>query len=460
VKTPRLFRTTSFRLTALYSALFAASTGLLFGIVYWIATDALDQQARLAVQNELASLAGTAAPQSTSQISAEITQRLQGRNPQGFFYSLRSSSGETLVGDLPGADAFDGWRKFPSPFVQSGDADLPDGSGHLFLALGQRLPDGSLLTVATDMHPVVEAEEAIARSFAWAAGATLLLALVGGIVLSRGFLSRIDEINRTTHAIMHGNLAERIRIGATGDELDRLGGNLNEMLDRIQHLMEGLRQVSSDIAHDLRTPLSRLKQRLETARDEARSADDYAVAIDEALQDADTALATFGALLRIAQIESGTRRAQFADVDLSDLLSNLAMTYTAVAEDLGGSLDATVAEGIHVCGDRELLTQLFVNLIENALRHTPMPARIGLSLGAGADGPLAEVCDNGPGIPETERSNVFKRFYRLESDRGTPGSGLGLALVAAVADLHDVRIALSDNRPGLKVTLHFPCRRR
>ena len=201
---------------------------------------------------------------------------------------------------------------------------------------------------------------------------------------------------------MRGDLANRIRTTGSGDELDQLGRNLNDMLDRLQGLMDGLKQVSNDIAHDLRTPLSRLKQRLEEVRSEANSVQDYKEAVDQAVQDADIALSTFGALLRIAQIESGSRRANFVDLDLSSLLANLAITYSAVAEDMGKTLVSSVDPDIHVRGDRELLTQLFVNLIENALRHTPEGATVSMSLAHREQGPFAEVCDNGPGIPETD----------------------------------------------------------
>jgi signal transduction histidine kinase len=228
------------------------------------------------------------------------------------------------------------------------------------------------------------------------------------------------------------------------------------MLDRIQMLMDGLRQVSNDIAHDLRTPLTRLRQRLELARAKATTVADYQAAVDQALAETDEILDTFGALLRIAQIEAGTRRSAFTEVDLSGVLQTIVETYAAVAEDHQHGLASRIAEGVTVQGDRQLLTQMIANLVENALRHTPTGTRIEIELAEPSSAPVCVIRDNGPGIPEPERQKVFRRFYRLDSSRATPGSGLGLSLVAAVAELHRIAIEVGDNRPGLQVTLRFP----
>jgi signal transduction histidine kinase len=456
VKTPRFIRTSSFRLAALYAGLFAASTAMLFGIVYWTTTDALREQVRLSLQNEMASLEAKLAMEQPGELPTEIEQRLASGKPQPFYYGLQDPSGHAIAGNLANLGMFEGWRELPVDDEEGEKTDATsEHSNPVLFALGRRLPSGEYLTIATDASRIDEAQEAITDSFAWATAATLLLALAGGVVLSQGFLRRVDEINRTTRAIMGGDLADRIRTTGSGDELDQLGRNLNDMLDRLQGLMDGLKQVSNDIAHDLRTPLSRLKQRLEAVRSEANSVQEYKEAVDEAVQDADVALSIFGALLRIAQIESGKRRANFSDLDLSALLANLAITYSAVAEDMGKALVSSIDPDIYVRGDRELLTQLFVNLIENALRHTPDGATVSMCLARRDRGPIAEVGDNGSGVPENERRNVFKRFYRLERSRSTPGAGLGLALVAAVADLHTARIELVDNDPGLKVALQF-----
>ncbi len=443
----RLFRTTSFRLAVLYAALFSASTGLLFAFVYWTASGALYGQARSALESEFASVQAGGRDQAS--LAREVSRRSEIQRGR-ILYLLEESSGRRIAGTLNAMPAFDGWREFSSPEDAGGD----DSEANM-LVLGKVLPGGDFLAVATSTGRIQDAEEAMVNAFSWATGGVLVLALAGGIGLSRRFLRRIDNMNRTTRAIMQGDIARRISTRSTGDELDQLAANLNEMLDRLQHVMEGLRQVSADIAHELRTPLGRLKLRLDTAITEAHSPEEYRNAIHQASLEAGAALSTFSALLRIAQIESGTRRASFADVDLSAVVQNLTGAYGPVADDLGKRLTSRVAPGIHLPGDGELLTQMLVNLIENALRHTPAGTVVNLELIAGNSGPVLTISDNGPGIPEAEREKVFNRFHRLEASRSTPGSGLGLALVAAVAELHSAHIVLSDNCPGLKVTIRF-----
>ena len=262
-------------------------------------------------------------------------------------------------------------------------------------------------------------------------------------------------MNVAARHIMDGHLNERVPSRGKADEFDRLAANLNAMLDRIQQLMQGLHQVSSDIAHDLRTPLSHMRQRLELARLKAASAADYDAAVERAVADIDGILGVFAALLRIAQIEAGARREGFAPIDLSGVFETIIDTYGPVADDSGHRLTGTVAPGQRIRGDRQLLTQMLANLVENTIRHTPPGTGITVSLAPGPDGPVGQVRDTGPGIPEAAQQKVFQRFFRLDASRMTPGSGLGLSLVAAVAQLHEIRLALSDNRPGLAVTLDF-----
>jgi signal transduction histidine kinase len=283
-----------------------------------------------------------------------------------------------------------------------------------------------------------------------------ILALIGGIVMSAGLLRRVEDIRRTAEDIMAGNLSRRIPTRETGDDFDRLSASLNAMLDRIQQLMEGMRQVSNDIAHDLRTPLTRLRQRLEKARAKSGTVEEYQALVDANLEEIDQILRTFAAMLRIAQIESGATRARFAELDLSALLASIVDLYMAYAEDQNKILRGTIEPGVTVTGDRELVTQMVVNLLENALHHTQRATIIDVGLRSRAERAVCTIADNGPGIPADERDKVFRRFYRLDASRATAGSGLGLSLVAAVAALHQVRVHLADNEPGLRVSLEFP----
>jgi signal transduction histidine kinase len=287
-------------------------------------------------------------------------------------------------------------------------------------------------------------------------GVSLLLAVSGGFVLGRGFLRRLEVVNRTSREIMSGRFDARIPVLHRDDELDRLAINLNATFDRVESLMESLAQISSDVAHDLRTPLSRLRQTLELARRTATTVEEFRTGTEAAIKEADDILETFSALLRIAQIESGSRKVGFGRVDLSTLFETILEAYVAVAEDAEHELISRIAPGISIAGDRELLMQLGANLVENAIRHTPTESRIEIDLRHEAGGAVAVFSDHGPGIPEGEYGKVFRRFYRLETSRTTSGSGLGLALVAAVADLHGTHILLGDNRPGLRVTVLFP----
>jgi signal transduction histidine kinase len=269
-----------------------------------------------------------------------------------------------------------------------------------------------------------------------------------------GFLRRIEEINRTTRSIMDGDLAQRVPVSGGGDEMDQLAVNLNAMLDRIQTLMESLKRVSDDIAHDLRTPLSRLRHRLEAAR--GRTGPHGDAVIEQSIAEVDAILETFSALLRISQIESGARRAGFSEISLERIVSDVGEAYAPVAEDRGQRLKTVLASVPPIQGDRELLTQMVANLIENPIRHCPADVEIIIGLALEGGSPVLRVADTGPGIPASECEKVLRRYYRLEASRTTPGSGLGLALVKAVADLHGATVELSDNQPGLRVIVRFP----
>ncbi len=445
----RIARTAAFRLTLAYAALFVVSAGVLFAGVYWIATAALQADMTAVLRTEALQLSEIHARAGLRGLAPEIARRMSFRSRGPIYYLLQAPSREVIVGNLPGMVPQEGvidlQRSLDEPDRPAADLDLT--------GFGLRLRDGSFLVVAQDSARVRDMQRAIIRAFAWAGGLTLLLAIAGGAVLAVNFLRRIDQISRTSRAIMEGDLTARIPARGTNDEIDQLVVNLNTMLDRVQSLMIGLRQVSSDIAHDLRTPLGRLRQHLEEARDGAASTEAYASATEAAIAEADTLLETFSALLRIAQIEAGVRRSAFAPVDLSDVLRGVGEAYVASAEESGHTLRLEIEDGIDITGDRQLLNLLASNLIENALHHTPSGTTIRLVLQRAGAGFAMHVIDNGPGIPADERDKVLDRFYRLDRSRSTPGSGLGLAMVKAIANLHGLSVELGDAGPGLDVAL-------
>jgi signal transduction histidine kinase len=310
--------------------------------------------------------------------------------------------------------------------------------------------------VGRDLQDINETEEGILYAFGVVLLASLILASISGILLSRVFLRRIDTITATCRSIMAGRLGERIPVASRRSEFEHLGLAINAMLDRIQALMDSLRQVSTDIAHDLRTPLTHLRHKLERARNDAESPQDYAVAVDGAVEECDKLLGMFTALLRIAQIEAGARRAEFQPVDLKLLVQNVRDIYAPVMDDSKHVFRVDAGTVPLLRGDAQLLLLLIANLLDNAITHTPTGSEITLFCGVCGERPKFAVTDNGPGIAEADRKNVLRRFYRCEQSRTTAGSGLGLSLVAAVSELHDASLVLDDNKPGLRVEVVFP----
>lgn len=448
----RLIRATPFRLALLYAALFAGSVVCLFAIVYWTLTTFAQSQFQDSILAETQALVRVGEAGGSDRVADLITQRLTRSGSRPFDYLLVDASGRRLAGNLRTTDAKIGWGELENAERQSDGHDEQEGTA---VAYGTKLPQGAMLVVARQAEPFFELRESIMAAFLVGGAVTILLALVGGVVLSGAFVRRIEEVNRAAAHIMRGNLSERIPERGSDDEFDRLVRNLNAMLDRNEKLMAGLRQVSSDIAHDLRTPLARLRQGLEAARGEPQPVEAYEAALAQAISQSDEILAIFQALLRISQIEAGVQREGFAELDLSAIFTKIVEAYTAVAEDGGRTLCANIAPAVTLRGDAELLTQMLANLVENAVRHTPAGTRIEVALAATERGAVGSVADNGPGIPVRAQEKVLQRFYRLEESRTTPGSGLGLALVAAVAELHGIALKLEDNRPGLRVTLDF-----
>jgi signal transduction histidine kinase len=449
---PRLLRTSSFRLTLLYAAVFSTSVLILFGVMLWAGPRGIDRQIDATVANEIAEVTGDAAGGGLPGLERVVRPLAAGAAP-GIYYLLEDAEGRVLAGNLPPMAPVLGIRELHPAHIA--DRRIARAA-RAIRGRGVRTAGGGYLFVGVDSFQTDEMRELITRSFLWVLGATIVLALVGGAVTSLGLLRRVEAISRLSRAIVAGDLSRRIALRGSNDEFDHLSVSLNTMLDRIEALMAGLRQVSADIAHDLRTPLTRLRQRLELARRRATTVEALQQALDGAIGEVDTILETFGALLRIAQIEAGAARETAGPVDLSVLAEGVADAYLPAAEEKGQTLAAAIAPGLAVRGDRELLTQMLANLVENAVRHAPPGAAIRLEATARDGAAELVVADTGPGIPEPLREKVFQRFFRLDQSRTTPGTGLGLSLVAAVAGLHGIALRLEDNRPGLRVVMRFP----
>lgn len=436
-------------MTLAYAGLFVLCVLLILSVTYLATTQISKAKLHGAVDQELVDLQEVFQRSGAEAVVAAVRERERYAEQTGLAYLFQAPGGAALAGRLPAMPAVEGWREIVPP---GADPDEP------FLARGTTLADGSYLVVARDAEDLHDALEIALAGAAWTLAIALPLALVGGFVMSAMTLRRIELISDTTNRIRDGNLAERVPLTGSGDEFDRLASSINSMLDAVESLTDGIRQVSNDIAHDLRTPLARLRQGLETAQRMGRRPDEFRNAIDHALGQTDTILSTFDALLRIGQIEAGTRRANFTEHDLSSLFDSLVEIYAPVAADCGKQLDARIAPSLSANGDQELLTQMIANLIENALEHTPSGTDVSVQLARESGEIRALISDNGPGIPPEAREKVFGRFYRLDASRQPSGSGLGLSIVAAIARLHEIEIEIADNAPGLRVVLRFPKR--
>ncbi len=454
MRSPRLLRTSSFRLTLLYAALFTASVAILLGIVYVEVGNYAGHLQDEIVKREVQYLRQAQKNGGAAATQALIEQRLRQPLIKSMRYVLQDETNQRISGNAPvqtGRNA--GWFWFQMP-----KGDKPRESRKV-RAFGVALDDGHYLAVGEAgkaTEEFADLQQALRRDIGYALLAVLALALAGGGLMSQLMLRRVERLVRDTQAIMLGQPSHRLPVGASGDEFDRLSSSVNQMLDRIDSQADALQQVSNDIAHDLRTPLSRLRQQLERGQRLAEPAALHAV-LARATTEVDTALRTFASLLHIAQIGGDPRRLQRQVLALSELLETLAEVHQPAFEAAGQQFDARITPALQVEGNRDLLGQMLSNLLENACRHCPPGAHISLRATVEAQDVVVEVGDDGPGIPEPERAHVFRRLYRLERSRTTNGSGLGLTMVEAVANAHDAQIELHDNRPGLLVRIRLPC---
>ncbi|OBQ63338.1 sensor histidine kinase [Mesorhizobium erdmanii] len=446
----RLLRSTPFRLALTFGFLFMLAFVLSGAIVYEMMSADLAERLDETIKETYSVVAATYTENDLEDLVTTIESHAKLSPTKEQLFSLTDPAGNHLAGNFTAAGLPEGFSAF--------DAVLPGVPPDT----EYRAFSGSIghysLTVAFSLSDTEELETVAMMSFGWATLIITGLAVAGGALLASRVQRRLDGIAATMVDVSHGRLDTRIPLTGTGDDIDIVSSQVNAALDRLSGLVEGMKQVSTNIAHDLKTPLNRLQMILEGAADKSTRNEDVSDDLADARVEGYQINETFDALLRIAQIEAGARKARFTDVDLGEILQTIADIYSDVAEDDGKLLSPPILDGTadRIHGDRELLTQMFANLVENALRHCPPGTTITLSVTHQGARILAGVADNGPGIPADEREKVFQRLYRLDHSRSTPGSGLGLSLVRAIADLHGASITLEDCRPGLAVEVSFP----
>jgi len=451
----RLLRTSTFQLAVLNLLLLGFTLLTLLVIVYWSASALVERQVTETVVAEIRGLAEQYRDEGLERLVAVIRERSGPGGDDTNVYLLADPKYQRLAGNLASwpevRERADGWLELRLTRPRE-DASEP----HLIRARRFDLPGDYHLLVGRDTEARRDLRDELLDAFAWALAPALVLGLTGAVMLGRHSLRRVDAVRRIGRDIVHGDLSRRLPLSGSGDEFDRLSETINEMLDQIGTLMSGMRLVTDSLSHDLRSPLTRIQGDIEQA---LRRGDDPARLRETLRRTADelaTILRTFESLLRIAEAEAGLGRMTLAEIDLAAIANDLFEVYQPIAEETGRELVANIPESVHVSGHRQLLAQAIANLLDNAIKYSPAGGRIELRLSGPAAPPALYVADHGPGIPADARERVLQRFVRLDSSRGSPGSGLGLSLVAAVAKLHSARLDLADNRPGLLVSLSFP----
>lgn len=435
----------AFRFALALALVFACGSALLLGVVQLqisaYATEATDS----VLKNEAVVLAGEYHQLGLSGLTDAMTRHTSASQEAQFRYLLLDRAGNRLFGDLPRQSAGLGFSRL--------SAKDDDGEMETLTRFGTSLPDGLTLMVATDNFDIDSMRQRLLYFTLIAGAAVTLFALGGGYLAGRAFLRRLDHVNHAVERIIGGDYRERLPNIGVGPEFDHLTRNLNHMLDNYAAALEAVKQVSTAIAHDLRTPLTRLRQSLEEVRE--RPSTPPTEMIDDAVSQVDGILATFQALLRIGMLEGGVGRKRFTRVNLSEVLSRVHQAYAPAAEDTEHELISAIDPDIWIDGDADLLAQLFSNLVENAIRHTPPGTRIASKLSRDGEVAIASVSDNGPGVANSEHELIFRKFYRSDASRNTSGAGLGLSLVAAIAELHQASYRVASGQNGFSLELQF-----
>jgi signal transduction histidine kinase len=466
----KLIRTTAFRLTLVYLFLFALFAASLLAYFAWNTRRMITEQITTTVSAEVSEISGIYDRRGLRGLFPNIENRAL--RPGANLYLVTTPTGQWIAGNVgalaPGVMGTNGWSETAYRRLDEGD-----NAYHRALVYVTQLDGGFRLLIGRDLEERRRLFGIVAKAAQWSILVVVVLGIGGGIFVARRVLQRIDAMTGTTQRIMAGDLSGRLPVGRSGDELDRLASNLNAMLERIEALMVGLKEVSDNIAHDLKTPLTRLRNRAEEALAKSGCEADYRAALERTIEESDGLIRTFNALLMIARAESGQARGNMDDFDAAEVAAGIHELYEPLAEDDGMTLRLkTAPTPLH--GNRELISQALANLVENAIKYgkpaEPKPAepkgsvvsldakQIVIEARREGDQVLLSVTDRGPGIPESERKHAMERFVRLDSSRSQPGSGLGLSLASAVATLHGGELRLGDAHPGLVATLLLPAR--
>ncbi len=458
---PDLLRSAGFRFAMVYAGLLAVSAAVLAFYLWWATAGLLDRQTDAAIRADAQGLSERWAEGGLPALVSTIRERLEQNVDDDAIYLLVDPSLQPIAGNL---------RSWPLSVVRTDQLyELTVArAGAMTLAQVRRydLPDGYHLLIGRDVQARVKLRTLLADALLWGLAVVAVMALAGAFIVRSLFRRTLANVSATAAAISAGDFSHRVRVSGRGDEFDQLAETINDMLDRIGRLMEGVREVSNAIAHDLRTPITRARARLEDAALHAATPEELHAAIERATDDLDGIVAVFQALLRISEIEAGSRRSAFTSLDLAGVLADVAELYAPLAEENGLRLVLDLPAGrpgasltgptLPVRGDPEMLRQAVTNLIDNAVKFSPPGGEVRLSAVVGSGGVDVTVADQGPGIAPEDRGRATERFFRGEAARSTPGSGLGLALVQAVAHLHGGTLRLEDAGPGLRATLSVP----
>lgn len=453
----KLLRTSTFRLAALYLIVFAISVAALLGYVYWNTAVLLERQTDETIRAEIQALADQYRLRGLRGIIDTIERRSD--DDTSAVYLLVDPEGRRVAGNLtwmppiPSDEA--SWIEFPLDVRRGGTTER-----HVARAFFTDLAGNYALVVGRDVEALRKFANIIRTTILYALAIAMVLGLGGGLLMSRNFLDRVDAITAASRNIMDGNMSGRMPVSGSGDELDRLALALNEMLDQIERLMAAMKEVSSNVAHDLKTPLTRVKVMVEAAL-RSDDAQQYRAALERTVEESDRLLATFNALLSIARAEAGQSRSGLAELDAADVIADVVELYEPMAEEQGGTLSSSIQPGLMIRADRQLLAQALTNLIDNALKYGGVhgrPPEVTVTGAIEGEKVVIAVGDRGPGIPPEDRGRVTERFVRLDSSRSQPGNGLGLSLVLGVMKLHHGELLLEDNHPGLLAKLVLPRR--